>query len=149
MPFAEPLTAAEQQTIERREAKVQALIEVDVLNADDPCPICIEISADGPYSIDEAEGLIPAHPNCLLPRQSIHGEVVAGSKAFYAGPAIEIITARGNRLRLTVNHPILTSLGLVSAQDLRQGMNLLSYFKDSRSSSASNIGDDQNMINIW
>ena len=28
------------------------------------CPICEELAKKGPYTIDEARGLIPAHPNC-------------------------------------------------------------------------------------
>lgn len=39
---------------------------VDVLTAGDDlvCPTCESISANGPYNIDRAESLIPAHPNC-------------------------------------------------------------------------------------
>lgn len=39
---------------------------VSVLTAEDDrvCPVCEEIAADGPYYIDEAEALIPAHPRC-------------------------------------------------------------------------------------
>jgi hypothetical protein len=39
---------------------------IDVLTAgdDDVCQICEDISDSGPYDLDEAESLIPAHPNC-------------------------------------------------------------------------------------
>jgi hypothetical protein len=39
---------------------------VNVLTAGDDlvCQICEDISEEGPYSLDEAQGLIPAHPNC-------------------------------------------------------------------------------------
>lgn len=39
---------------------------VNVLTAGDDrvCDVCDDIAADGPYSLDEAQGLIPAHPNC-------------------------------------------------------------------------------------
>jgi 8-oxo-dGTP pyrophosphatase MutT (NUDIX family) len=49
-----------------QERKLQSLGEVDVLTAgdDDVCPICEDISEEGPYDIDTAETLIPAHPNC-------------------------------------------------------------------------------------
>ena len=42
------------------------LEEVDVLTAGDEnvCPICEDISDSGPYDLDTAEGLIPAHPAC-------------------------------------------------------------------------------------
>ncbi len=51
---------------EEAEARLEALGEVDVLTAgdDDVCPECEEISDDGPYDIDEAMDLIPAHPWC-------------------------------------------------------------------------------------
>ena len=41
--------------------------EVDVLTAGDElvCDECEAIAEDGPYTLDEAEGLIPAHVNCL------------------------------------------------------------------------------------
>lgn len=52
--------------IEKAQSKIEELGEVDVLTAgdDDVCPECEEISDDGPYDIDEAESLIPAHPFC-------------------------------------------------------------------------------------
>jgi hypothetical protein len=39
---------------------------VNVLTAgdDDVCEDCADIAAEGPYSLDDAAGLIPAHPNC-------------------------------------------------------------------------------------
>jgi hypothetical protein len=46
--------------------EVPAYEEVDVETAgdDDVCIICEGIAEDGPYELDEAEGLIPAHPWC-------------------------------------------------------------------------------------
>lgn len=54
------------QRIRRAQKAVEALEMVNVLTAgdDDVCPICEEIEADGPYTIDEARSLIPAHPYC-------------------------------------------------------------------------------------
>lgn len=39
---------------------------VNVLTAgdDDVCEDCEDIAGDGPYTLEEAQGLIPAHPNC-------------------------------------------------------------------------------------
>lgn len=39
---------------------------VNVLTAgdDNVCEDCEDIAGDGPYTLDEAQGLIPAHPNC-------------------------------------------------------------------------------------
>ena len=68
--------------------------------------------------------------NCYLPGTLVQGSFVAGSKAAYAGPAREIETARGERLRVTVNHPVLTSRGWIAAGDLREGDDLLGYCGD-------------------
>ena len=51
-------------------------VEAEVLNGDDPCPICQELAQDGPYSLSEARGLLPAHPNCVC---SLNPTVVNGS----------------------------------------------------------------------
>ena len=39
---------------------------VNTLTAGDDlvCQVCEDISEEGPYSLDEAQGLLPAHPNC-------------------------------------------------------------------------------------
>jgi 8-oxo-dGTP pyrophosphatase MutT (NUDIX family) len=40
------------------------LIEVLTAGDDDVCPTCEDIAEEGPYTLDEAELLIPAHPRC-------------------------------------------------------------------------------------
>ena len=39
-------------------------VNVRTAGDDDVCPTCEAISEDGPYSINTARGLIPAHPRC-------------------------------------------------------------------------------------
>lgn len=34
------------------------------LTAVDACPQCVALEEEGPYSIEQARGMIPAHPNC-------------------------------------------------------------------------------------
>lgn len=65
--------------------------------------------------------------NCLLPGQFVQGRVKRGLKAVYAGEAIEIHTARGCRLAVTTNHPVLTERGFVPAGELVKGQHLLHY----------------------
>lgn len=50
----------------RAETRLASLETVNVLTAgdDDVCEICEGIAANGPYDIDSARSLIPAHPNC-------------------------------------------------------------------------------------
>lgn len=80
-----------------------------------------------PFRKSDGTAIEPGQePNCILPGAIIEGSVVGGLKASYAGPAVEIETARGHRISLTVNHPVLTSQGWVAAGALQEGMNLLS-----------------------
>jgi hypothetical protein len=50
----------------RTKRRLEQLGEVNVVTAgdDDVCPRCEQISEDGPYDIDRAQGLIPAHAHC-------------------------------------------------------------------------------------
>lgn len=46
------------------EQEKQTLVNVLTAGDDKVCQTCEDIAADGPYELDEARGLIPAHPNC-------------------------------------------------------------------------------------
>lgn len=52
--------------IRQRTRKLERLEQVEVLTAgdEDVCPECEDIASGGPYDINTALGLIPAHPNC-------------------------------------------------------------------------------------
>lgn len=39
-------------------------VEAEWLTAANPCRVCVALKAGGPYTLDQARGLIPAHPNC-------------------------------------------------------------------------------------
>ncbi|MFC7202871.1 phage minor head protein [Haloferax namakaokahaiae] len=47
--------------------------QVDIMLAPGACPECQALAAGGPYSIDEAPGLLPLHPQCKC-ALSIHTE---------------------------------------------------------------------------
>lgn len=52
-------------TLDARRKKVRKdLVEVITAGDHKVCPICEDISESGPYTLDEAERLLPAHPNC-------------------------------------------------------------------------------------
>jgi hypothetical protein len=112
---------------EKAKAALEENDMVEVLTAGDDlvCEECQEISEAGPYDLDTALSLIPAHPNSFLPGTRIQVDILAALKAFYSGPAIEIVTRSGERLCVTVNHPVMTRLGAIAAGDLRQGMQFL------------------------
>lgn len=65
--------------------------------------------------------------NCYLPGTKVAGRFVAGSKSFYDGHAIKIVTASGRNLSVTPNHPIMTTAGLMPAHKIREGDDLLAY----------------------
>jgi hypothetical protein len=49
------------------------VVEVVTAGDDDVCERCRQIAAEGPYDIDEAEGLIPAHGNCRCAFMPVEG----------------------------------------------------------------------------
>ena len=67
----------------------------------------------------------PIGYQCFLPGTRVSGNFVGGLKAFYSGPAVEIETVNGNRLRVTVNHPVFACGKWVRAKDLSEGDYLL------------------------
>lgn len=65
--------------------------------------------------------------NCLLPGTEIQGRIELLLRSWYAGEVVEIVTSSAKRLRVTVNHPILTPEGFVEAGTVRRGDNVLRY----------------------
>lgn len=75
--------------------------------------------------------------NSLLPWQRVSGHSFVGLKAWYAGPAVEILGKSGSRLAVTAQHPVLTVNGWIAAGDLRKGDQLIGYRSDIGSCSVS------------
>ena len=69
----------------------------------------------------------PIGYSCFVPGTAVSGSFVAGLKALYSGPIVQIETRLGARLSVTVNHPVLTSLGWRRADDLAEGDCLFSH----------------------
>lgn len=65
--------------------------------------------------------------NCILPGARVAGQFVAGSKSYYDGPAIKMMTAGGNSLSVTPNHPVMTIRGLVKAAEIVKGDYLVAH----------------------
>lgn len=80
----------------------------------------------------------PNHFSCILPGQELQGCVIGGSKAWYSGQAIEILTASGIRLAVTTNHPVMTTAGFATAGDLKKGNRLLRYIGKDKSLGCAN-----------
>ena len=63
--------------------------------------------------------------NCFLPETKVRGRFCAGSKAYYKGEVVSLVTAGGRNLTVTLNHPVMTSAGLIAAQKSQKEMILL------------------------
>ncbi len=48
----------------KKKSKVKNLVGILTAGDDDVCPACEDIAEGAPYTLDEAESLIPAHPRC-------------------------------------------------------------------------------------
>jgi hypothetical protein len=65
--------------------------------------------------------------DCLVEGTKVSApDAVAGYRASYYGPVIEITTSSGNRLTVTPNHGVLTPRGFVTANSLKHGDDLIS-----------------------
>jgi hypothetical protein len=62
---------------------------------------------------------------CFLPDAPISGIFDGASRALYKGDAVEIRTKSGARLRVTANHPTVTSNGLIAAGSINNGDKVL------------------------
>ncbi len=65
--------------------------------------------------------------NCFAPSTLILGNVIGAARSTYRGPGRQITTAKGRRLTVTANHPILTERGFLPAHAIRKGDNVASY----------------------
>ena len=133
-----------------RQAEVAAVLTADdhdlwqIVKIGSTCPVCAPLEgrvysksgtnpdypplslAFGKIDPAGAESLentyLNIHPNCLVPGGSILCEsLVSASRRYYTGNVITLITASGNKITITPNHPILTAEGFVAAGTLKEG----------------------------
>lgn len=58
--------------------------------------------------------------NCFVQGTAVSGAFEGGLKARYAGPVRQLKTARGHRLTVTPNHPVLTQRGWIAAGEVTE-----------------------------
>jgi SPP1 gp7 family putative phage head morphogenesis protein len=124
---------------EYRQAGVEGVsVQVEWLTAGyNVCPIC-EALEGNIYSLDEIEGMIPRHPNCLPENSRVSAQgITAASKRWYDGDLIIISTATGKKLACTPNHPIFTRRGWVPARSVNIGSDIICGNFSDRSSTKS------------
>ena len=76
---------------------------------------------------------------CFLPDTRIDGASHGAIKRFYSGKIVKLVTKSGRELRVTANHPILTSRGWVIAELIKQGDNLIAYDRPVESLNANGL----------
>ena len=59
-----PSTIRRREQEARRLEETLSMVKVETAGDDRVCPICEDIEEGGPYDLDTARSLIPAHPNC-------------------------------------------------------------------------------------
>ena len=104
-------------------AEIGVEVEWSTAGDDRVCPECASMEGRT-FTIADAHGLIPAHPNAVFAGSTFvpYGECVEFVRANYRGPAV-VLTVDGGRRRTTVgpNHPLLTRRGMVRAAELHEG----------------------------
>lgn len=95
----------------------------------DVCPICAGHRDGGPYVIGAGPlPVIDSHPLCFPAGTMVRCSGLKGStQRWYQGELVEIVTASGNELAVTPNHPILTGRGWVASGEVVEGDDLFRY----------------------
>lgn len=83
------------------------------------CGLCI-VAADRIYSVDKFKRELHAH--CVPAGTEVAAEgVLAVTRRSYTGQLVVLLTASGQEMTITPNHPVLTSKGWVPAGLVREG----------------------------
>lgn len=85
------------------------------------CPLCLAAS-DRVYHVAD---LLPIHANCVPADTVVQSPgTLAATRRWFEGEVVVMRTARGNELRVTPNHPVLTPQGWVGADRIRLGQDV-------------------------
>lgn len=89
------------------------------------CDQCEELEGKT-YTVEEAEGMIPIHPNCVSGDMPVFAP---GAKAIlktqYTGQIFDLVTEGGRRITTTPKHVLLTKFGLTTMESVYVGLDLV------------------------
>jgi len=116
---SELATAYVKGSLQRARERGDGYVRVLASNDERTCPTCA--SRNGRiYPVDRVP--IPWHPRCVLGDTKVSpGLLAAVFRSVYRGNVVSIGLASGERLTVTVDHPVLTTAGWVKAEALRKG----------------------------
>jgi hypothetical protein len=106
--------AARKARRSRRRGTRSAFVEVLTAGDDDVCIICEDIAEGNPYSIADARGLIPAHPNCrcaFVPAEDARFSHGDRAYTFDGLSSIEVVPVS----RAILDEPVLDEVELIHA----------------------------------
>ena len=89
------------------------------------CAWCWSLAGLG-FQYKSAESASHSHPNCVVDGTEVFGRgLLAGLRREYKGALVDIVTAKGRKLTVTPNHPILAASGWKRADELVEGDSLI------------------------
>lgn len=92
------------------------------------CDFCLMLASRGFVYLtpESAEGWNHTHRGCVVAGTKVSGRGIrAGFAREYKGDLVKLATAEGHELTVTPNHPILTVMGWVRADELKKGDQLV------------------------
>jgi len=116
---SELATAYVKGSLQRARERGDGYVRVLASNDERTCPTCA--SRNGRiYPVDRVP--LSFHPRCVLGDMRVSpGLLAAAFRSWYCGNVVTVGLANGERLKVTIDHPVLTATGWTKAGSLRQG----------------------------
>ena len=88
----------------------------------DTCDFCLMLASRGFVYYDQARAEEGSHIHCVVGDTKVSAfDLLGAERRHYQGPLVHIVTASGNDLTITPNHPVLTTNGWVAAGEVSDG----------------------------
>ena len=114
-----------------------------VPTGNETCDFCLMLASRG-FVYRSADSASHSHANCVVGDTRVSGTgLLACLRRKYEGSLVHIVTRAGRELTVTPNHPILTTRGWVSADEIVESDNLIcANLFDGHGASVPDIDDE-------
>ena len=124
---------------------VEVEAEFSTAGDDRVCAECEALEGQT-FSLDDARGMIPLHPNAVFEGSTFipYGECEEIVRAWYSGPSV-VLSLGGGEYRTTIgpNHPMLTLRGFVNAAQIREGDYVMYDLRHDNAGLCGNVDNQQ------